>query len=123
MPQLLSRRISSTVREADLEALEAIQMMETYAPMNSAYSIDTLNALNEARLTAERREAQAEHALNAARDALTAAEQALHTAIQGAKVQVAAQYGNDSDEIQALGLKKKSKYRRSRGRRTTTNGG
>ena len=54
----------------------------------------------------------AQHALAAARDATVAAEWALHDAMLGVKAQVLAQYGPDSDAIQSLGLKKKSKRRR-----------
>jgi len=41
---------------------------------------------------------------------------ALHNAILGAKTQVLAQYGADSDAIQSLGLKKKSERKRPTGR-------
>ena len=61
---------------------------------------------------AEQNEVYAQHALEAARDAKAAAEWALHDGVLGAKAQVLAQYGPNSDAIQSLGLKKKSKYRR-----------
>ena len=34
-----------------------------------------------------------------------------HNAMLGAKMQVTAQFGDDSDEVQAIGLKKKSEYK------------
>jgi len=43
-----------------------------------------------------------------ARDDATAAEWAFHNAILGVKKQVIAQYGEDSNEMQSLGLTKKS---------------
>jgi hypothetical protein len=55
----------------------------------------------------------------AARDAANAAEWALHNLILGAKDQVIAQYGEDSDQVQAIGLKKKSEHKRP-GHHTTT---
>ncbi len=56
-------------------------------------------------------ETQAEAALKAARDAANAKEWAFHNAILGAKKQVIAQFGVDADEVQAIGLKKKSEYK------------
>lgn len=50
-------------------------------------------------------------AADAARDHAVAAEWEFHNAVLGMKDQVRAQYGSDSDQVQALGLKKKSKYR------------
>jgi len=46
-----------------------------------------------------------------ARNAATAAEWEFHNFILGVKEQVIAQYGKSSDELQALGLKKKSEYK------------
>jgi hypothetical protein len=53
-------------------------------------------------------ETQAEAAYKAARDNAVAAEWAFHNAVLGAKEQVIAQFGKDSNEVQAIGLKKKS---------------
>ena len=46
--------------------------------------------------------------LAAARDKLAATEQRFHKQILDVKTQVRAQYGEDSNELAALGLKKKS---------------
>jgi hypothetical protein len=50
-------------------------------------------------------------AADAKRAAANAAEWEFHNAILGAKTQVTAQFGDDSDELAALGLKKKSEYK------------
>jgi hypothetical protein len=49
--------------------------------------------------------------LDAARDDATAAEWEFHNALLEAKNQVKAQYGPDSNELQGLGLKKKSEFK------------
>ncbi|HEX8686139.1 MAG TPA: hypothetical protein VF654_06540, partial [Pyrinomonadaceae bacterium] len=54
---------------------------------------------------------QAEATAAAKRDAATAGEWEFHNAILGAKVQVEAQFGSDSDEFASLGMKKKSDYK------------
>ena len=56
-------------------------------------------------------ETQAEAAFDAARDTATAAEWDYHNNILGATLQVAAQYGKDSNEYQAIGKKKTSEYK------------
>ncbi|HEX8501979.1 MAG TPA: hypothetical protein VF659_15455 [Pyrinomonadaceae bacterium] len=60
---------------------------------------------------------QAEATAAAKRDAATAGEWEFHNAILGAKVQVEAQFGSDSDEFASLGMKKKSDYKRPARRR------
>ena len=50
-------------------------------------------------------------ALDTARDDAAAAEWAFHNAMLGGKDQVKAQFGDDSNELQSLGLKKKSEYK------------
>ena len=49
--------------------------------------------------------------MKAARDVVNAKERAFHNAMLGTKKQVVAQFGENSDEVQAVGLKKKSEYK------------
>jgi hypothetical protein len=51
------------------------------------------------------------------RDASRQAERRFHNAMLDAKTQVITQYGANSDEVQALGLKKRSEYKKSIRRR------
>jgi hypothetical protein len=44
-------------------------------------------------------------------DAAVAKEWAFHNLVLGAHKQVVAQFGDDSDEVQAIGLEKKSEYK------------
>ncbi|NQW29702.1 MAG: hypothetical protein HQ472_04240 [Ignavibacteria bacterium] len=59
-----------------------------------------------------------------AREAAILAEAKFHDIVLGAKRQVIAQYGDDSDEITTLGMKKKSerKYGRPRKDKSTDGG-
>jgi hypothetical protein len=65
-------------------------------------------------------ELRTQNAFAAARDASAAAEQAFHHAVLRTKAQVIAQYGDDSDAIQSLGLKKRSDRKRPVRRATRT---
>jgi hypothetical protein len=109
-------RIGSQLLDADRMAVTALQRLRDYEPLNVAYKVAALVALKEALVQAEQNELYAQNALEAARDAKAAAEWALHDGVLGAKAQVLAQYGPNSDAIQSLGLKKKSKYRRATSR-------
>jgi hypothetical protein len=98
--------------ESDRASLVALKTLVDYAPANRAISVDALNTL-EARLRqAEETEILAIRALAAARDARAAAGWDLHNAMLGVKAAVISQYGHSSDAVQAIGLKKKSDYRR-----------
>lgn len=112
MAQFENRRIRPDVLQADREALIAVQNMTGYSPINIAYSVPNLVNAITALEAARNAEINAQNALNAARDAVIAAEWAFHNAILGTKDQVVAQYGADSDEVQAMGLKKKSDRKR-----------
>jgi hypothetical protein len=112
MPIDQTRRLPADEIKADREALLALHELRDYKPMNTTYGAEALAALEAALTQAQQEELRLQNALAAARDATTAAAWALHTGIQGAKAQVIAQYGPDSDAIHALGLKKKSERRR-----------
>ena len=98
--------------KADRDALNALRDLADYAPLNPAYNVAALTTLEQALEQALLNEQRIEKALKAAQDSVKAAGWALHEGLLGAKIQVAAQYGDDSDAIQSLGLKKKSKRRR-----------
>jgi hypothetical protein len=107
-----TRRIPPATLQADLESFAALQAISDYTPANNAYTTAAITAAKqnmEARQTAE---AQAAAAYETARDAATDGEWEFHNAVTGAKTQVEAQYGPNSDQIQSLGRKKKSEYAR-----------
>ena len=94
--------------KADADALAALQKISDYEPANADFTLNKLNAASDALKDADDAFAQAEAGWQAARDAHVAAQWTFHNAMLGAKQQVVAQYGDDSDEAQAVGLTKKS---------------
>ena len=106
-----TRRNSPQVLKEDRDALDALKGIGTYTPSNSNFTVANLDTAKAAMEAAQLAETQAEAALKAARDAANAKEWAFHNAVLGAKKQVIAQFGEDSDEVQAIGLKKKSEYK------------
>ena len=107
-----NRRLRSVTLQADHEALIAVQNLGNYTPANTDYSSDKLTSTYQAMQAARAAEINAENALAAARDAAIKAEWEFHNAILCAKDQVIAQYGPDSTQVQALGLKRKSERKR-----------
>jgi len=94
--------------KADADALAALGKISDYTPANADFALTKLTAASDALKTAADAFAQAEAGWQTARDANVTAQWAFHNAMLGAKQQVLAQYGDDSDEAQAVGLKKKS---------------
>ena len=103
-----TRRLRPSDIQADKDSFAAIEAMADYAPSNKDYTVAKLQALSDAMGSEQEAETQAEAAAKAARDDSTAAEWGFHNAMLAAKKQVVAQYGDDSNEAQAVGLTKKS---------------
>ena len=94
--------------QANIDAYLALKTMPGYKPYNAAYSLEAIAACVELLRIAEENDLHTEHARLAARDAIVAAQWALQDIMVGAKEQVRAIFGPDSDEMVQVGLKKKS---------------
>src|SRR5215207_3523488 len=116
-----SKRLKPALVAEDESGFAALQAMALYEPANLAYGLPAIGAAHGLMLSARTEEAQAEAALAAARDNTVAKEWAFHNLMLAAKDQVRAQFGRDSNEVQALNLKKTSE-RKSPTRRTTGGG-
>lgn len=116
-----SKRLKPALIEADRRSFAALQTVSGYAPANPAFTLTRITAAEEAVRIAQQEEAQAAAALATARDAAVAREWEFHNLMIGAKDQVMAQFGRDSNEVQAVG-RKRSSERKSPVRRTTTTG-
>ena len=105
-----TKPIDSPTLKADADVLAAIKKMTGYAPAKADYAVAKLDTAQAALKTAADAFAQAEADWQTARDNHVAAQWVFHNGILGAKQQVVAQYGDDSNEAQAVGLTKKSEY-------------
>jgi hypothetical protein len=108
MAKTQTLRIQAQVLKADIDALRALKAISDYKPVNPAYTIQAVAAKHDAMQAALEAESDAQDALAARRDAAVAAQWEYHNTVLGAKNQVVAQYGEDSDQLASLGLKKKS---------------
>lgn len=115
-----SKRLTPVVLTEDEAAFNALQSVTGYTPSNPAHTITALSqAVNEMR-AAQAAEDQAAAAAAAARDKAVAEEWEFHNVILGAKDQAKAQFGKDSVEVQALGLKRTSEYKNRKTKKNDT---
>jgi hypothetical protein len=108
--------VRAEILRADEAAFNNIEALTDYQPNNAHFTREQLAAIKAELDRAEVERVQAKGAYQAAVDNYRAATWAFHTAMLGAKNQVRGQYGDDSNEVQALGLKKKSE-RKAPGRK------
>ena len=105
-----TKRIRPSTLQADRDTLAAIFGVTGYTPANADYAVARLQAASNDMDTAQKIEMQKFGEADAARDDAAAAEWAFHNVILGAKHQVKAQFGDDSNEWQSLGQTKKSEF-------------
>ncbi|HEX7955604.1 MAG TPA: hypothetical protein VF508_01590, partial [Pyrinomonadaceae bacterium] len=117
-----SKRMRPALVAEDETTFEALQGIADYAPANQAYAVPLIEAAHAAMVRARAAETQAEGAYAAARDTAVAREWEFHNIMLGAKDQVMALFGRNSNEVQALGLKKASE-RKAPQRRPKSDGG
>jgi hypothetical protein len=107
-----TRRLQPNVITEDTSCADAIIGLEDYDPKQTKYSAAELEKSKKAVADARKAESQAEAAVALARQAAARAEWSFHDLVLGAKGQVKAQYGEDSNEMKTIGLKQKSEYKR-----------
>lgn len=105
------KRLTKKALLDDLETYAALQAVSGYKPSNDDFSLANV-AASQAKMNASQTdEAQKQGALDAAKDVSSDDERAFHNLILGAKTQVKAQFGENSNEFQSLGMKKKEEYK------------
>ena len=106
------KRLGSKNLSNDHESLDALKGIGTFAPRNDACIPANVQKLYERTVELKELETQAEATFKSLRDNTVEAEWAFHNAILDCKDQVRAQYGKNSNEVQAIGLKKPLDYKR-----------
>ncbi|HEY0545413.1 MAG TPA: hypothetical protein VGC91_08570 [Pyrinomonadaceae bacterium] len=114
-----SKRLKPATLQADDNCFAALRAMRAYAPVNPAYLVEAINDARREAHSLRQAEAEALAAAAAARARTIAKEWEVHNLLLAAKHQVIAQFGVDSDELQSLGRKKKSDYKKP-GRKAVT---
>ena len=112
MAKLENRRITTKILQTDIETYQALQDISDYNPSNSAFDLAQISASYDQMQLSQTQETQAQATAAVKRDTATANEWAFHNKILGVKAQIAAQYGDDSAQVQSIGLKRKSDYKK-----------
>jgi hypothetical protein len=116
------KRLPPGKLEADENGFAALQTLKGYTPINSSYSLDAVRTAHEELRSLRQAAATAQAQAQAARESTLAKEWEFHNLMLGVKEQVIAQFGKDSGEVEALGLKRKSAYKPPKRRSSAGNG-
>jgi hypothetical protein len=111
-----SKRLPPVKIEADESGFAALQTITGYTPINSTYSLGAVKSAHDELQHLRGAEARAQAEAAEARHNSVAKEWEFHNLMLGVKDQIIAQFGKDSTEVEALGLKRKSEYKSPRRR-------
>ena len=106
-----TKRVAKKTLAEDKASIEACAKITTYAPVKAMYNQAALDAANSALALAEAALTQAVAANLAARDNMVAAQWNRHNLVLGMRQEIKTQFGDSSNELQSVGLKKKSEYK------------
>jgi hypothetical protein len=107
-----SRRLSLRLISQDVDSLHGLQAVSSYSSSRNNATPEALQQAYQAMLTQQQEETEKLALYRAATDAARLAEWEFHNAVLAMKEVVRGQYGSDSNEAQAVGLKKKSDRKR-----------
>jgi hypothetical protein len=113
MPREFKRIAPATLKE-DKNSLIGLRTLTDFVPSSPEFSAEALQALQQEMEEAE--EVLIEIMKNAGtqRDRVARLQTTYHERLKQSKSQVVGQYGPDSPEVQVIGLKRQSEYRRPR---------
>ena len=111
MAENKTRQLTPKNLQEDLEAYSGMQGISGYTPANAAFSTTEGKVLKDLMQASQTKEVQDKAAWEASRDKKVADEWAFHDWVRNMRIQVKAQFGENSDEVAAVGLKKKSEYK------------
>lgn len=107
-----TRRLRPQLISEDVISWHGLQTISTYDTNRADASVANLQQAYQAMLTQQQAETEKLTLYRAAADAARLAEWEFHNAVLAMKEVVRGQYGSNSDQAQAVGLKKKSEYKR-----------
>jgi hypothetical protein len=115
-----NRRLSPQIINQDIDSLNGLKTIPSYQTSRSEATSETLRQAYQTMLVQQQNETEKLALYRAASDAARLAEWELHNAILAMKEVVRGQFGSDSDEAQAVGLKKKSDRKRPTRQKTSS---
>ncbi|MBH8551525.1 hypothetical protein I8751_03855 [Nostocaceae cyanobacterium CENA357] len=110
--QNTTNRLRPKLINQDVDSFHGLQTVSTYNTTRADASVTKLQDVYQAMLIAQQIETEKLALYRAAADTARLAEWDFHNAVLAMKEVVRGQYGSDSDQAQAVGLKKKSDRKR-----------
>lgn len=107
-----NRRLSPQIIDQDVDALNGLKTVSSYQTSRSEATSETLQEAYQTMLVQQQSETEKLALYRAASDAARLAEWQFHNSVLAMKEVVRGQFGSDSNEAQAVGLKKKSDRKR-----------
>ena len=107
-----NRRLSPQVINQDVDSFNGLQTIEDYTTSRAQATPAALQQAYQTMLAQQQIETEKLALYRAASDAARLAEWEFHNAVLAMKEVVRGQFGSDSNEAQAVGLKKKSERKR-----------
>lgn len=107
-----SRRLRPAILDKDIDSLHGLGTIPTYSTVRAAATPDALQLAHAKMRAMQQTETEKLAMAKAATDAARVAEWEFHNAVLAMKECVRGQFGSDSNEAQAIGLKKKSERKR-----------
>ncbi len=114
-----NRRLSPQLIDQDVDSLNGLKTVSNYQTSRSEATSETLQQAYQTMLVQQQNETEKLALYRAASDAARLAEWGFHNSVLAMKEVVRGQYGSDSDEAQAIGLKKKSDRKRPTRQKTS----
>ena len=110
------KRLPAQVVADDTKAFHALATIEGYAPHDPDLTLEAITATYEELMADRAALVRAQIALDIIRDKIGNTEHRFHGQMRGSKDSVRGQYGDDSNELAAMGLKKASEKKRGSSR-------
>lgn len=110
--QNTSRRLTPSVLNQDVDSYNGLKTIEGYSTKRANATPAALQQAYQTMLAQQQAETEKLALYRAAADAARLAEWEFHNAVLAMKEVVKGQFGSDSNEAQAIGLKKKSDRKR-----------
>ncbi|BAY11376.1 hypothetical protein [Calothrix sp. NIES-2098] len=109
-----TRRLPPKAISQDIDSWHGLETVSAYDTNRADASAAKLQQAYQAMMAQQKAETEKLNLYRAAADAARLAEWEFHNTVLAMKEVVRGQYGSDSDEAQAVGLKKKSDRKRSK---------
>lgn len=116
MSKTPSGRVPAKVINEDIQAFHGLGTIQGYAPHDPDITLEAITATYEELMADRAALVRAQIALDVIRDKIGNTEQRFHGQMRASKDAVRGQYGDDSNELAAMGLKKASEKKRGSGR-------